>query len=311
LGHPHEGKVWKWPIKYLRAVAPEPAAWLTAPEVSYLSGPLGWTGLTNVDEQQLTPGLLPLAAILFALVAGFGPIPTGIRLAAAVVSGLAVVAVVVLVTPISGVWLYGALAELPVIGGVRAIGRVMLVLLFPAAVALAALLESLTAVAWRRGVTAGVSVSVLALAAVVADQLLVPPTDAHGGRWKMFRCPLAATLDRQSRITAAIRRHPAPTLVYAFPSAGEDRDGPIKLQPDTMRAAQDLGLPCVNGWSGHLPPHWDLFTDYFRLMVWLTQLNDTPPERLAGLVVIGEPDPEGRPLYHFTLRLAFPPQSPR
>jgi hypothetical protein len=87
----------------------------------------------------------------------------------------------------------------------------------------------------------------------------------------------------QARIEAAIHQHPAPRLLYVFPTAVPG--GPIIVQPAAMRASQDFGIPCVNGWSGHAPKGWDFFSSHDQVMAWLTT-NGTPPEVIAGLVLV-------------------------
>jgi hypothetical protein len=81
------------------------------------------------------------------------------------------------------------------------------------------------------------------------------------------------------------------------------------MQIEVMRACQDLGVPCVNGWSGYLPPKWDLFGSYRDILNWLTVRHATPPDRLAGLVLIGEvpPDPAADPEYEARMRATYPP----
>ena len=64
------------------------------------------------------------------------------------------------------------------------------------------------------------------------------------------------------------------------------------MQVEVMRAAQDLGVPCVNGYSGYLPYGWDYFPDHPSLMKWLTGHHHLSPEQLRGLVLIGDPQPK-------------------
>jgi hypothetical protein len=99
-------------------------------------------------------------------------------------------------------------------------------------------------------------------------------------------------------------------LVYVFPSAAGA--GPLDrviLQLEAMRAAQDFGLPAVNGYSGYFAPGWFEFRGYRDLFAWLTEKHQTPPDVLAGLVVVGEPVPDADPQYEAAMRARFPPRT--
>jgi hypothetical protein len=78
-------------------------------------------------------------------------------------------------------------------------------------------------------------------------------------------------------------------MVYVFLSlaARDDTDTAI-LHIVAMRASQDLGIPCVNGYTGYVPIGWDEFGNRVELMKWLSQFH-LPDETLRGLVLIGEP----------------------
>ena len=130
----------------------------------------------------------------------------------------------------------------------------------------------------------------------------------HAAKWGMMRSPKETAVRRQAAIGAPIRRHPAPALVYVFPSVGAGGvGGTLGVQCEAMRAAQDAGVPCVNGWTGYLPPGWDFFPGYRPLLVWLAETG-APPAAVAGLVVIGEPTPDADPRYEAAMRAAYPPR---
>jgi hypothetical protein len=80
------------------------------------------------------------------------------------------------------------------------------------------------------------------------------------------------------------------------------------LQAEVMRTTQDLGLTCVNGWTGHFPKGWEFFTTYRSLITWLTVVNEVPLEELAGMVVVGEPTPDKDLAYEALMRSTYPPQ---
>lgn len=312
LGLKHGRGLGGLPAEQVRNMAPRPAAWVTPPNLAAAYHGLGdVTGLRpkGMGEQQLFLGLVPLAAVLAGLPLLVRPGAFGGRGSAVAVAAGVCVVLAVVVTPVGGVWLYEPVSRLPGAGGIRAMGRVVLVLLFPAAVAVAWGADGLVRLAGRRGRATRVVAALLALAAVVADQWLTSPAGPHAGDWEWARYPVERAVERQQRLIDAIRRHPSPALVYVFPSAARpDPHGPLELQVEALRAAQELGLPCANGWSGYLPSTWDYFAGYRGILGWLTEKNRTPPERLAGLVLVGEPVPDADAGYERRMRAAHPPQ---
>jgi hypothetical protein len=296
----------------VRILAPRPGAWFTPPTLIATFPELSeLTGLRPgvPGEQQQFTGFVTLAAVAVGLVTIIRPGPFGGRWSAVAVSAWSAVLLAVLVTRWEGIWLYAPITYIPGIGGIRAMGRITLVLLFPCAIALAGCADALISLASRASRLLAVLTGVLVVGLVVADQWLVSAEGSRGAEWKLLRYPKELVLARQAPVAGAIRRHPAPTLVYVFPSvAGNSRHGPLLAQLEAMRAAQDHGLPCVNGWSGYLAPDWDYFPSYRDLMKWLTEKHRVAPEVLAGLVVVGEPVPDPDPEYESAMRKRFPPQ---
>jgi hypothetical protein len=176
--------------------------------------------------------------------------------------------------------------EIPGGNNIRAVARIILVLLFPIAVAVAALVDQVVAWAGRLG-RAGTVVAALAAVGLVAAEQWLSPTDGdREAIWKTVRYSRSAVEARQDELKELIRSHPSPTMVYVFPSLGrEDADTAI-VQIVAMRSAQDLGIPCVNGYSGYVPIGWKFFSTRGELMKWLEQFH-LPAERLRGLVLIG------------------------
>ena len=300
------------PREQVRLLAPPAGAWLTPPAAAAIYAELGEaTGYrASMGERQLVPGLVTLAALAvgMALIVRHGPFG-GTRAAVAVGAWSAVLLALV-VTRFEDVWLYAPITPLPGVGGMRAIGRVVLVLLFPAGVALAGCVDGAVARANRVGTVPARLAGVLALALVAADHWLAPPSGDRTAEWAEMRYPLEHILEREKRIADAIRQHPGAKLVYVFPSVGENkRDARLVVQLEAMRAAQDLGIPCVNGWSGYLPPDWDYFLGYRGLMEWLTVRHQIPVPTLAGLVVVGDPIPDADPRYEAAMRAAYPPRA--
>jgi hypothetical protein len=295
------------PAHLARSLAPEPGWWVTPPRLSAFAE-LAGSERPIVGEHQLFPGFIPLIAVGLGLAAVVRSERVGGPVSAAAVAAWSALLLAVVVTPLGGVWLYEPVNHLRGVGGIRAVGRVVLVLLFPAAVAVAWFADMLIRAARRGGRLPAALAAAFAVGAVAADQWLTPTDGARAAHWHPARYRVETALARQERIAQAIRRHPNPTLVYAFPSAGAgSQGGALGVQFEAMRASQDAGLPCVNGWSGYLPPAWDFFADYRSLLEWLAR-NDIPAEVLAGLVVVGEPVPDRDPRYDASMRARFPPQ---
>lgn len=293
----------------IRDLAPVPASWVSTPWQS-LHNRSAWSPLPAVGapdvEHQLAPGLIPsLSVLLLALLAFRRPraeAPAGF----ATVGAVAALLLAIVVTRFGPVWLYEPVTHVPGAGGIRVPGRIVLVLLFPAGAAVAWLIDSTVAWGRRAGRFPAVACAVLGVAVVAADQRLVP-TSGREHEWHPYRYPLRIARERQERISAAIARHPNPTLVYVFPSAADGPGGVVGLQQEAMRAAQDAGVPSVNGWSGYVPAGWDFFPGYRSLMTWLSA-NETRADRVAGLVVVGEPTPDSDRVYEAEMRRRYPPR---
>jgi hypothetical protein len=292
----HGKGVGKVEHEFLRGVAPRPASWLTPPAIAGAFPELAdWTrlgnGMPDAGEQQIGPGLIPLAAVALGLWCIVRPGKLGGAPSVAAVAAASATLIVLACTRFGDFWLYGAVTHLPGASSIRVIGRIVLVLLFPAAVVLAAGIDWAGRRARRAGMVAVVFVALAALTAVIADQWLARPDGPRAGGWGFMRYPLETARARQERLKEGIRARPDAKLLYAFPSLGDGPLGAMGLQLEAMRAAQDLGLPCVNGWSGYLPGGWDMFWTRRELFVWLTIHNSTDPDLLAGLVLLGDPVP--------------------
>lgn len=297
----------------VKANAPFPVSWLTAPRNAYLHWDSPWSPIPDLHtpdgEHLMLPGLVPLAAV--AVGALLVVLRTGVRTPrqVAVVSAWVCLLLAVLVTQIGDVWLYKSLAEIRGVGGIRVPGRVCLVLLFPAGLAVAYLLDGLVNAAGRPGRGPAVAAAVLGLALVAADQRLLPREGRaeYAGPWRQFHFPLEVALDEQARMAEVFRSRPGVKIVYVFPTGLTESDGLRGLQVIAMRAAQELGLECVNGWTGHAPLEWRYFPDYRSLMAWFVDANQMTDDELAGLLVVGDPLPDVNPMYEALMRAAHPP----
>jgi hypothetical protein len=266
-------------------------------------------GTLQAAEQQLLPGLLTLAALPFGLLAGLRTGQPDGRRAAVAVAAWSVAVLILFVTQFGPVWPYELVNWLPGANSIRAVSRIVLVLLLPMGLVLGACCEALAEVAGRAGRVCALLVGLGAVIAVAADHQLQPTDGPKGHTWGPQRYSKEVAVRRQAVILGAIRSNPSPTLLYVFPSFGlGGPGGTLGVQCEAIRAAQDAGIPCVNGWSGYLMGGWDFFSGYRSLETWFT-LSHVPAEALGGLVVVGAPLPDADPLYEAAWRTAFPPRA--
>lgn len=285
LGWAHSHGVGSVGADAVRDQAPTPEAWITPPKVAILH-PLYIDPLsTTKGEHRISPGFVVLGALALALCATlffrFSQEPCDPVALAAWSAAL----LMLVVTVCGWFWPYRLLAYLPGGDSIRAIGRIVMVLLFPLAVVMAGTVDALVRWAERFGKTFAALMGLAAIALVVSDQWISSPYGDRAAAWVGERSERAAMVAGQDRLKEIIMRHPSPTLVYAFPTGSEVGLDLVALQLETMRASQDLGVPCVNGFSGYFPGGWDYFKDTRELMTWLEN-NHVPPERIAGLVLI-------------------------
>ena len=303
--------------QFLLWFAPEPRSWLVVPPHSRLAVVYRQLGIDAEDEEgerRLFAGWIPYLALLISLggvVQAVRPGPgeaeqTRRRVAVALL-GCSSILLAVWVTRWESFWPYDWATSVPGIGKIRAVGRVVLVLLFPLGLATA---EWLTRVLSRHQtwwkVFGGILVAVLA-----AEQTLLPTEERHAWAEAGGRVSLSRQQRWQDQLKAILASHPHPQMVYVFPS--ELPPAPVldhqhyKLQLLAMRATQDLGLPCINGYSGYLPSGWYVFTTYRDLFDWLIAVHRLRPYQLRGLVLVGEPEADDDPEYEGIMRQQYPP----
>jgi len=149
--------------------------------------------------------------------------------------------------------------------GIRAVGRVVLILLIPAALGLACLVEFLGR--RRSTIVAGIVVLVC-----LAEQGVTTETfDAAVNRATITG--IARQIDRR------------PLAFYYHPSEGQP---PVHYQLDAMWASLASGVPTINGYSGYAPRVWEGFYAVDRdaertvedvLAEWV-QKQGLPPDRV-------------------------------
>jgi hypothetical protein len=293
--------------------SPELASWITPPLHSWSYPELvANTGLACLAEQQVFPGLTPIVAVGLGCLLAFRRSRLGDRQSIVAVSACTVLVLAALVTDFGWCWLYSPFTELPGAGGIRAVSRVVLVLLFPAGIAVGACAEAGVGGFAACGRPAQGLAAALILSLIASDHWLAPTTGSGAEGWSHAHYPVETALTHQQQIAEAIRRRPGAACVHVFPTATDSKS--VAVQLEAMRASQDLGVPCVNGWTGHFPRGWDdrtFFPGYRSLMTWLVEVNGLKLEDLAGLVVVGEPAPDANPVYEAAMRALFPPQPTR
>jgi hypothetical protein len=282
--------------RWLELYTPTPEAWLLASDLSIHAR---WmhavfptlAGHPGLPELHLFPGWLPLVGLVAAaaLAASRRDTPTVLAVAALVV----VLATTRVGSPngIGGFCLYDPLFRLPGGGSIRVVARIVLVLLFPAGLALGFLLEAVA----RGRRTVGFAL----LALVVLDQLVLPPS---APAWDTNRVPVAGINDETQRLVELVRRErPGARVLYVFPKPTDSNKLPEAgvRQMNVAWAARWLGVPTVNGYSGYWPNEWMLPRDYDGLFRWL------PEDRREGLAVVGESS--GTTASDRAARVRYPP----
>lgn len=206
---------------------PSPLAWLTPAPESWLYG--GLAGLVPVDdpcrvEKSLSLGYVTLAASLLGLAIGWRRRPEG-RIVA--LTGLALV---LFATSIAGVTLWwGVYQVVPGAIAIRAVGRIVLVALVPAALGLAYLMAHLETTGRRRLAVALAGVCIL-------EQGM---TTVHHERNEM-----------RSRITRAAAAIPPSCRAFFLVTEMH----PVHTAITAMWAGLSREAASINGHSGSWPP---------------------------------------------------------
>ena len=282
------------------SMLPRPASYLLADGLPYwrpISDALS-NYVSKADEQNMFLGVGPSALVVVGLVAiarnsrtAIGAIPA--RALAASILGI----VVITLSVGDDVTLYRPLASLPGLNAIRAVSRIASVLAFPAAILATIGLRAL--VAGPRRKVAGILVGA-ALVALTGFEFVTAAGDA-------YTRDTFAIADSEQRIATVVavareRAHGISSPILA--AYGEDN---FETQVDAMFAAQRLGWPTVDGYSGSDPPGSYNFTSCSlasrRLAAYKTwqaqqRPKDPPidPAALLGHVVFVGADCDAEPL---------------
>ena len=143
----------------------------------------------------------------------------------------------------------------PGAAALRAVSRIGVALLFPASLGVALLVDALTrarrippsrtALALRRrDVRRRALVGAAVVAAIVAEQVLRPPSyEKREGRERVARV--------ESGIGAGCQAFLYTTI--------DGADDPWNYHADAMWASMNRGVPTLNGYSGNVPPQWNFY----------------------------------------------------
>lgn len=227
-----------WPE--IARLLPRLASYLFAPDASILWH-FPWSGFDTLpmpDEHRLFIGIAPLLTIALAVLlrlrrrTWLGPPFAS--------TALAIVLLVALTLSVEGWSLYRVIIELPGTSAVRAVTRLVLVLLFPASMLFAASVDAVSRARLSGRLRAGLALSIAAL--LLLECGAIRPTTSLGSEWR-------------ARLDAAAAALPA-----ALPEAPILLLGPRAAEPsylrelDGMLLAQERGWASLNGYSGNLPP---------------------------------------------------------
>jgi hypothetical protein len=144
-----------------------------------------------------------------------------------------------------GFALYRPLAALPGFSAIRAVSRIGLVLAFPAAVIAGIGLRSLIAESRPKVVGALIAAGLTCLAYYEFVTIGRPAISIADAERRVDALVAAARQQAQGT--------PAPILLAVDPTT-ENLVGQVHIQIDAMLAAQRLGWPTINGYSGNVPP---------------------------------------------------------
>jgi hypothetical protein len=263
---------------------PAPIDWLRPTDLAaswrWLAESLSGRDDPGVAGKMMFAGLVPTTGVIVGLVllvragsrgpGGFVPVAA------------LTVAVVAAVVMRSDAWSpYESLLSLPLVGTLRGISRIILPLLFPLAVCTGWLVEA----AGRRGRLA----AVVALVVLLIDQRMPTPGDPQ---WAARHYAVADAQARRHELADRMReelaRSPEARAVHVFPSRpGPEWDLPTQL--DAMWAAQEVGVPTLNGWTGYPPPGWYPFDSFTAAEVWVRRFGMRLDDPATGVVFVGTP----------------------
>ncbi len=265
-----------------------------------------WRGLASgksflyATEHRIFPGALSYAGLAAAILVFFFKKEKSRNDRLAFAAAVSVIFVILAVSRMSvgGVNFYRVLTLLPGVGALRAVTRIMLVLLFPFSVLVCFLFEQARKL---KNEAVRASLGVVLLLAVFADHGLnpvFPDFDRLSNSYSKHHA--RARSDSVKKDLVALPELPE---VFVYMPAGS-RSPFWEVHLDAMLAAQELGIRTINGYSGVFPAHYDIsmnYGDLWALDRWIAHSNrrwegreriypQLPGQDLfEGLVIIGVP----------------------
>ncbi|QEL21122.1 hypothetical protein [Limnoglobus roseus] len=266
------------PIDYLRAGQPS-AVW------SWTRAVIGGEDTPATPTFHLFPGAVAGAGFLFGLACLFRK---STRRKPAAVFTLAALLLGAVVMHYPGWTPYRGFLNLPLAGSVRGVFRVGLMILFPlAVVAGIAAGQLVDAVRQKWGAKSRWATVAVLLSLVLLD---VKSHEPGGPETGIGRTAIADAVARREALADVVRPYVDPTKVlYVFPPPGGSLHDILVTQVDAMWVSQMLGIPTVNGWTGHWPRDWFQFPTYSTLFWWLVPRNGIPGETLDRFLIFGTP----------------------
>lgn len=269
------------------AMVPAYESWLRPTPFALCWTPL-WDALDTKDsllpEQSMFAGLAGLIGLGFGLgVAWTARRSSDEAIRFAAVGAVATLLIAVFTTKFADETLYRFTFDLPGIGGIRAIGRVILVLLFPLGIALGVAVDRVivaTSPKWKGAVTT------VLLLGIAVDQSTLPISDEL---WNGMHFTITEARTRREAATAQVRAHPEASAFYIYVNAADSVHPMeyVSVSIDAMWAATETGVPTVNGY-GYPPPGWMRFKTWAQLVEWLEK-NGANTEFLSRFIVLGMP----------------------
>jgi len=225
-------------VSDLISMLPRPQSYLVADAV----GAYGWMtnavqGVPSRNEHQLFLGFAPLALSLWAILMLRGAALAPRR--QLLLQCLATLAMLVFVTLcIGNLSLYRIAAALPGVSSIRAVTRIVLVMLLPVAVMAAIGVEHLMRLRGVRWVVPGLVVLALCLETLAFKPIHTPITQWH---------------DRLTPLSEALAGSAVPNDAVLYLS-GRAEEPFYLTELDAMMFAQERKMATLNGYSGNAPP---------------------------------------------------------
>jgi hypothetical protein len=232
------------PIEEITSMLPRWASYFNNSRVPFLNGLTADLGIPVRGEQQMFVGFAAMALTAVGIVA--------VLLKRTELSSLGrTMFLALLFIAICTLWIryfsfYYLIAWLPGVSSVRAVARVIVVMLFPI------------------GLLAGIGTMVLshrlalarpllgaAVTAGIALLLLVEPLSARSST-----STIAKWSERLDAVKALIPADLPPDAILWVRTGSREAYQITVTDLDGMILAQDLGYPTLNGYSGYGPPHW-------------------------------------------------------